>query len=117
MKYYKILQALFVSVLLLSCREENPAVFSPVDENRLASWNDVFKSFWNGMNYSYAFWDVDPTDWDAVYREYEPRFRNLQFDDSQDSITVKELFTEITENLIDHHYVLLLAKKQARSTR
>lgn len=106
MKHYKILLVLSVSTLLFSCREENPAVLNPKDDMIFTSWDEVFESFWNGMNYSYAFWDVDPTDWDAVYREYKPRFQDLKFYNSQDSTTVKELFTEMTENLIDHHYVL-----------
>lgn len=108
MKHYKILFLLLVSSILFSCRDENPAVFNPQDQSGFSSWDDVFESFWNGMNYSYAFWDVDPTDWDAVYREYKPRFQELEFGNSQDSATVKELFTEMTENLIDHHYALTL---------
>ncbi len=106
MKHYKILLVLLVSTLLFACREENPAVLNPHDETLFSTWDDVFESFWNGMNYSYAFWDVDPTDWDAVYREYKPRFQDLKFYNSQDSMTVIELFTEMTENLIDHHFVL-----------
>ncbi|WP_459188866.1 S41 family peptidase [Parabacteroides sp. APC149_11_2_Y6] len=106
MKHYKILLVLLVSTLLFACREENPAVFNPQDGIRLTCWDDVFESFWNGMNYSYAFWDVDSTDWDAVYREYKPRFQDLKFYNSQDSTTVIELFTEMTKNLIDHHYSL-----------
>lgn len=110
MKDYKILLVLLVSTLLFSCREENPAVFNPQDEKQFTSWDDVFESFWNGMNYSYAFWDVDPTDWDAVYREYKPRFQNLKFNNSQDSTTVAKLFIEMTDNLIDHHYSIFLYK-------
>ena len=108
MKHFKILLVLSVSTLLFSCREENPAVLNPQDEKTFTSWDDVFESFWNGMNYSYAFWDVDPTDWDAVYREYKPRFQNLKFHNSQDSATVKELFTKMTENIIDHHFNISL---------
>lgn len=114
MKHYNIFLALFVSVLLFSCREENPAVFNPQDENVFKSWDDVFESYWNGMNYSYAFWEVDPTDWDAVYREYKPRFQELEFNSSEDSATVKVLFEEITANLIDHHYALILYKDEKR---
>lgn len=110
MKHYKILLILLVSTLLSACREENPAVFNPQDEIIFTSWDDVFESFWNGMNYSYAFWDVDPTDWDAVYREYKPRFRDLEFYNRQDSMTALKLFTGMTENLIDHHYGLYLRK-------
>ncbi|WP_459188870.1 S41 family peptidase [Parabacteroides sp. APC149_11_2_Y6] len=114
MKHYKILLALSVSTLLFACREEKPAISNPQDDIRLTCWDDVFESFWNGMNYSYAFWDVDPTDWDAVYREYKPRFQDLKFYNSQDSTTVKELFTEMTKNLIDHHYCLSIKNENGQ---
>ena len=106
MKHYKIYLTLFISTLLFSCREENPSVFNPQDQLEFSSWDEIFESYWNGMNYSYAFWDFDPTDWDAVYREYKPRFKDLEFGNSEDSTTVKELFEGMTENLIDHHYLL-----------
>lgn len=111
MRHYKILMALMLSVMLFSCREDNPDVFNPEDELEFRSWSDVFESYWNGMNYSYAFWSVDPTDWDAVYRKYKPLFKDLKFGDSEDSATVKKLFGEITENLVDHHYTLKLLDK------
>ena len=111
MKHYKIYLTLFISTLLFSCREENPAVFNPQDQLFFSSWDEIFESYWNGMNYSYAFWDIDPTDWDAVYREYKPRFKDLEFKNSEDSATVKELFEGMTENLIDHHYLLTLYKE------
>lgn len=111
MRHYKILMALMLSVMLFSCREDNPDVFNPEDELEFRSWSDVFESYWNGMNYSYAFWSVDPTDWDAVYRKYKPLFKDLKFGDSEDSATVKKLFGEITENLVDHHYTLQLLDK------
>ena len=111
MKHYKIYLTLFISTLLFSCREENPAVFNPQDQLFFSSWDEIFESYWNGMNYSYAFWDIDPTDWDAVYREYKPRFKDLEFKNSEDSATVKELFEGMTENLIDHPYLLTLYKE------
>lgn len=110
MRHYKILLLLFVTSLLYACREDNPAILNPQDQKSLTTWDDIFESFWNGMNYSYAFWDVDPTDWDKVYKEYKPRFEALEMENSKDSIAAIELFTEITENLIDHHYALLLFK-------
>lgn len=108
MKHYKIL--LSIAVLLSSCREDNPAILNPQDQKELRTWGEIFDSYWNGMNYSYAFWDVDPTDWDEVYKKYKPRFEALETGNSEDSTTVTELFTEITENIIDHHYAFGLYK-------
>ena len=65
-------------------------------------------SYWDGMNYSYAFWDIDPTDWDDVYREYAPQFKDLEFGVREDSIAAANLFEKICSNLIDHHYSLTL---------
>lgn len=97
-----------ICLFLFACREEDPAVFNPEDESGFGSWSEVFESYWNGMNYSYAFWDIDPVDWDEVYREYKPRFEGLEFGNAEDSLTVKGLFEEIAGNLIDHHYALIL---------
>lgn len=46
---------------LFGCRKEAPATMDPNDTS-CSTWLDVFDSFWEGMNYSYAFWDIDPTD-------------------------------------------------------
>ena len=105
---YKIKMAWLICLSLFACREDDPAVFNPEDELGFKSWSEVFESYWNGMNYSYAFWDIDSTDWDQVYREYKPRFEGLEFKNAEDSLKVKELFEEIVGNLIDHHYGLTL---------
>ena len=105
---YKITMAWLICLSLFACREDDPAVFNPEDELGFKSWSAVFESYWNGMNYSYAFWDIDSTDWDQVYREYKPRFEGLEFKNAEDSLKVKELFEEIVGNLIDQHYGLTL---------
>lgn len=110
MRCYKFILILTLSVSLFACREEDPIVLNPNDEIEIhfRSWSDVFESYWNGMNYSYVFWDIDPVDWDDVYREYKPRFEGLEFGNAEDSLTVKKMFEEIAGNLIDHHYSLTL---------
>lgn len=108
---YISLVALILSGAFTSCREDGPRVFNPNDQRRFINWADLFDSYWNGMNYSYAFWDVDPTDWDKVYEEYLPRFSGLEFGVAQDSVRAMELFTELTANLVDHHYHLILKKE------
>jgi hypothetical protein len=67
------------------------------------------------MNRNYLFWDVDPTDWDAVYDEYKPKFDALgvfpptrvgtpEFQDATG--TAYGYFTEMTKNLVDGHFSL-----------
>lgn len=106
-----------LGVSLSACQEDNLEVLNPNDEKLFADWSQVFESYWNGMNYSYAFWDVDPTDWDEVYREYAPQFERLEFGVKEDSIAAADLFEEICSNLIDHHYVLILKDKDGNPWR
>lgn len=97
-----------LGISLTSCQEDNLDVLNPNDQKTFLNWRHVFESYWNSMNYSYAFWDVDPTDWDEVYREYAPQFDGLEFGVKADSIAAAALFEDICSNLIDHHYTLIL---------
>ena len=103
--------ATFCGICLTSCQEDNLDVLNPNDQKVFQNWRHVFESYWDGMNYSYAFWDVDPTDWDEIYRTYAPRFDGLEFGVRKDSIAAANLFAEICSNLIDHHYILILKDK------
>lgn len=95
-------------ICITSCQEDNLDVLNPNDQKIFLNWSHVFESYWDGMNYSYAFWDIDPTDWDDVYREYAPQFKDLEFGVREDSIAAANLFEKICSNLIDHHYSLTL---------
>lgn len=100
--------AAFCGICITSCQDDNLDVLNPTDQKIFLNWSHVFESYWDGMNYSYAFWDIDPTDWDEVYREYAPKFDGLEFGVKEDSIAAANLFEEICSNLIDHHYTLAL---------
>lgn len=110
LKYTAIGLVSIIILLATSCRDYGPDVLNPDKRNSFENWSDVFESYWYGMNYSYAFWDVDSTDWDEVYATYKPQFEGLEFYNEADSLKVKELFGEITSGLIDHHYTLVLKK-------
>jgi hypothetical protein len=59
------------------------------------------------MNNNYAFWDIDPTDWDAVYDEYMPKFKALGTlrDLTDDDVTlINGYFEEMLENIVDGHF-------------
>lgn len=107
-KYVLAVMVALCGICITSCQEDNLDVLNPNDQKRFVNWRHVFESYWDGMNYSYAFWDVDPTDWDEVYREYAPQFEGLEFGIREDSIAAAKLFEEICSNLIDHHYTLVL---------
>lgn len=106
--------AALCGVCMTSCQKDNLDVLNPNDQKIFLDWRQVFESYWDGMNYSYAFWDVDPTDWDAVYREYAPQFDGLEFGVREDSVVAANLFEEVCSTLIDHHYTLILKDRNGK---
>jgi hypothetical protein len=96
-----------VLVLLISCRKEFPKVNDPANNNHAVDFKAVFENFWNGMNNNYIFWDTDPTDWDEVYRHYQPLFAQLDIENKNDIRTAYLYFQEMTSTLIDCHFSLI----------
>lgn len=50
--YLTISLILLATIGLSSCRKEDPMILNPAEQMYLYNWEDVFESFWNGMNYS-----------------------------------------------------------------
>ena len=101
---------LFLAAALPSCRKDAPELMNPGETELSQTPSQVFKAFWHGMNNSYGFWDIDPTDWDRVYDEYLPLFEALDGADPETEEEAAELFgtmqtlyTQICGKLIDHH--------------
>ncbi|MEG0162513.1 MAG: hypothetical protein RR652_01120, partial [Mucinivorans sp.] len=65
------------------------------------------------MNNSYVLWDIDPTDWDKVYDEYLPRFQALDSQEEVSTYQLEKLYTELSKDLIDHHYVAEIINSRA----
>jgi hypothetical protein len=111
MKKQLIVMVMPVLFLLGSCRDavhlNRPEDYFDITTfNNEESWESVFQSYWDGMNNNYLFWDIDPTDWDGVYREYNPKFAVLDIKDKADTDTAFAYFLAVTANLIDGHYSL-----------
>src|ERR1700743_1108169 len=70
------------------------------------TFTSLFMGYWNGMNNNYVYWAIDSTDWDRVYRTYEPLFAKLDLHDSNDVRTSVQYFTQITAGLVDGHYTI-----------
>jgi hypothetical protein len=85
----------------IACRKDTAVINN---ENTPASFSEVFDIYWNEMNRDYVYWDIDTTDWDAVYRQYEPVFAQLNLHNNSDVKTSVALFRQITQGLIDAHY-------------
>jgi hypothetical protein len=108
----KLFAALLVSVFVLGCRQdaelqrpEDYYNMIPVDgTTRLST---VFEGFWHGMNNNYVFWDVDPTDWDAVYDTYKPKFEalgTLGDLDGKGVALMRGYFQDMLKDIVDGHY-------------
>lgn len=100
---------LLLAAALPSCRKDAPELMNPGETEPL-TLSQVFKAFWHGMNNSYGFWDIDPTDWDRVYDEYLPLFEALDGTDYETEeeeaelfATMQTLYTQMCGTLIDHH--------------
>lgn len=100
----KIYFILTLALLLgaTSCRDEMPGMQNPSTE-KITTWEQLFESYWKGMNNNYVFWDIDPTDWDAVYREYKPKFKSIDIEDEETAEKVTKWIEEMSSQLIDHH--------------
>jgi hypothetical protein len=103
--YFYCLLFLLAATTFVACRTELPDLNRPGDEGAIAhTFSAVFQSYWEGMNNNYMFWDIDPTDWDAVYTKYMPLFEQLNINDSTHVMQGFRYFEEMTANLVDGHY-------------
>lgn len=111
----KSIKYLLLSAVMLAsaCRKDAPELTNPNERKLLNTPSQVFETFWHAMNDSYVFWDIDPTDWDKVYDDFLPRFRELDALETIETATLQTIYTEICSNLIDHHFVLNIANLRA----
>lgn len=108
MKRNIILLAL-IALIFSGCRKD--ADYHPYigEYDKLAydSYSTQFDYIWKCMSTGYVLWDVDETDWDAVYDEYMPKFQALdaKHEAGQD-VTVEELkalYKGVVGGMKDHH--------------
>ncbi len=102
----KIILALVFVLGLISCRKDMPDMQNPRTET-IYNWDQLFESYWNGMNYNYVFWDIDTTDWDKMYEVYKPKFEGIAkagFENEQVNKEAFEWLKEMSSTLIDYHF-------------
>lgn len=101
-----------IALTFSSCRKTPDYVPYIGGNSSLAysTYAEQFDVLWNNINTGYVFWDVDTTDWDAVYEEYMPRFEALDMRiESGNGVATKELqalYEEAMGCLIDHHMII-----------
>lgn len=111
----KIFLGAFLILSAASCRKELPQIDQP--ERYIAgSFSETFQAYWTGMNNSYVFWDIDPTNWDDVHRKYQPLFARLNVNDSADVRKSYTYFKEMTAKLVDSHYTLVFNSPYLRDS-
>lgn len=96
--------AVFV-VCFSSCKKEVTTV-NQTGSTLTGNFNQVFNDFWNDMNNNYVFWSIDTTNWDNMYKIYNPLFSKLNLYDSSDENTAKGYFKKMVDGLVDSHYTL-----------
>ena len=106
----KIIIILAAIVLVFtSCRKE--ADYMPyIGENgqlAYSTYTEQFDYLWRVLSTGYVFWDVDTTDWDAMYERYLPAFQELDEKyERQGFVPTEELqtlYTGLVSGLVDHH--------------
>ena len=109
---------LAIVLALAGCRKESDVILS-YGHNDTLIFNDAAQSFeaqfralWTGLNCNYGMWDYEMQyglDWDAVYKEYLPKMKELdQRDETENPVTdeeLKALYTAILSPLHDGHFV------------
>lgn len=113
MKKTIILTAAIV-IFFSSCRKESDYVPYIGESHKLAysTYEEQFTFLWKSISTGYVFWDVDTTDWDAVYNRFLPQFRALdqRYSDSG-NVTVNDLskvYNDIFGRMKDHHMSVIV---------
>lgn len=100
---------LATAAIATSCRDDESEFSTPGSQMIYDTPSEQFIAIWKSMNTSYVMWDIDSTDWDAVYSEYYPKFLALdkRLEDDEDASVstaeLKELYEGVFSTLIDHH--------------
>lgn len=103
-----------LALVFSGCRKE--ADYHPyIGENSTLAYNSYatqFEYIWKCVSTGYVFWDIDKTDWDAVYDEYMPKFEALDAKHEAGvavmTSEIQELYTGAMGGLIDHHMVVMV---------
>ena len=101
-----------IALIFSGCRKD--ADYHPyIGENgALAyySYSTQFEHIGKCLSTGYVFWDVDKTDWDAVYDEYMPKFAALDAKHAAGQTVrtseLQELYKGAMGGLKDHHMVI-----------
>ncbi len=98
-------------IVLPSCREQGEDLMNP-NTVRYNTPSEQFQAIWLGINHSYAFWDIDPTNWDSLYHAYSSRFealdKRLEAGNAISTDTLRAYYTDMCSHFIDHHMAICI---------
>lgn len=103
---HKIIGGLALFMLCFSSCKKDITTVNQSGSTLAGNFSQVFNDFWNNMNNNYVFWSIDTTNWDNMYKIYNPLFSKLKLNDSTDETTAKGYFKKIVDGLADSHYTL-----------
>ena len=103
-----------VALFFTGCRKE--ADYFPYlgEESNLAynSYASQFDYLWKCISMGYVFWDIEKTDWDAVYEDLMPQFEALDArHEAGGDVTLDDLHTLYSRALggmVDHHMTVMI---------
>ncbi len=101
--------AAILIAICTSCRKEADYMPYIGESGDLAysTYAEQFDYLWKVLSTGYVFWDVDTTDWDAMYDRYFPAFQELDKKYEQvgyvQTEELKQLYTKVVGGMIDHH--------------
>jgi hypothetical protein len=91
----------FVCALFGACKKN---ISSTITDVTPTNFSQVFDEFWNDMDINYVYWDIDTTNWNAMYNRYKPLFAQLDLQDNNDVQKSVGYFRQMVDGLIDSHY-------------
>lgn len=108
MKKHKLILLIITMLvfLLCSCSQNSPVL--PSDMAMSGTWEDLFKGLWTGLSDNYVFWDLDDAngEWDKVYEEFIPKFRELGSINTSNRKKGTILLFDSVKNLSDGHFTM-----------
>ena len=93
----------FIIICSTACRKELPQAHNPNTLLGVNTYGELFDEFWNTMNRRYQYWDIDTTDWDAMYTRYKPVFDKLDINNENDQKKSVGYFRQMLSGTLDAH--------------
>lgn len=114
---FKPFAFIFFFAICYSCSENELFELSPNAAEANLSYENQFKAIWAAIDLNYPIWDFERDeyglDWDNIYDEYLPKFReyDAKYKETGDSIYwnfVQFEYEKILKNLHDGHLSLII---------